>query len=160
MHRIIPLPRIIIVRLSLIPILLLMPAAAWGGPLPVEIDHGWVRAVPPSVTDSAAFMELKNNGDTPVRLTGGSTPIASMAMPMETTRKTVQGSEVLGMKGVDFIDIPAHGVQILKPGGDHLMLMNLSAHPHAGEMVSITLVFDPGHQSVTVRMPARVDAGQ
>jgi hypothetical protein len=109
------------------------------------------------MTDSAAFMRLENTSDEPLRLTGATTPLAAMAMPMATTRKTVQGVEVLGMKGVDFIEVPPHGERVLKPGGDHLMLMNLSAHPKPGEMVTVTLEFDPGHQKVTVQMPARID---
>jgi len=114
--------------------------------------------VPPSVTDTAVFMRLQNTGDEALRLTAASTPIARMAMPMATTRKQVQGTEVLGMKGVDFIEIPPHGDRVLKPGGDHLMLMNLSAHPRPGENVTVTLDFEPGHRTVTVEMPARIDA--
>ena len=116
-----------------------------------------MRAVPASMTDTAAFMRLENTGNEPLRLTGASTSIAGMAMPMATTRKTVQGVEVVGMKGVDFIEIPAHGERVLKPGGDHLMLMNLSSHPRPGEMVTVTLEFDPGHVKVTIQAPARID---
>jgi len=131
---------------------------AVAAPLPLKIEGAWLRAVPPSVTDTAVFMRLENTGDAPLRLTGGSTPIAAMLMPMETTREIVQGAEVLGMKGVDSIEIPAHGVCVLKPGGDHLMVMNLSAHPRAGETVPLILEIQPGHRTVTVEMAVRVDA--
>jgi copper(I)-binding protein len=137
--------------------LLLSNGALAGDGLPVKVEEAWVRAVPPSLTDTAAFMRLKNTGDVALRLTGVRTPIAGMAMPMETTRKMVQGVEVLGMKGVDFIEIPAHGERVLKPGGDHLMLMNLTAHPRPGEMVEVTLEFEPGHRAVTVEMRAQID---
>jgi copper(I)-binding protein len=123
----------------------------------VKVSDGWVRAVPPSVEDSAAFMLLTNTGDQAVRLTRATTPLAGMAMPMETTRQMVQGVEVLGMKGVDFIEIPPHAEVRLKPGGDHLMLMGLKSHPQPGAMVSITLQFQPGNQSVTVSIPAKID---
>jgi hypothetical protein len=138
-------------------VLLFSNGARAGDALPVKVVDGWVRAVPPSLTDSAAFMRLENTGDAPVRLTGGSSAIAGMAMPMETTRKMVQGVEVLGMRGVDFIEIPAHGERVLKPGGDHLMLMNLTGHPRPGEMVAVTLDFEPGHRKLTVLMPAKID---
>jgi hypothetical protein len=107
--------------------------------------------------DTAAFMRLQNTGDQPLRLTGGSTPIAGMAMPMGTTRKVVQGVEVLGMTAVDFIEIPPHAEQVLKPGGNHLMLMNLTAHPRPGDKVAVTLEFEPGHRKLTVEMPASID---
>jgi hypothetical protein len=129
-----------------------------GDPLPLKIDRAWVRAVPPSITDTAAFMRLQNTGDQPLRLTGGSTPIAGMAMPMGTTRKVVQGAEVFGMKGLDFIDIPPHSEHVLKPGGDHLMIMNLTTHPHPGDKVTVTLNFEPGHRKVTLEMLARIDS--
>ena len=128
-----------------------------GDALPLKIEDAWVRAVPPSLTDTAAFMRLENTGDTPLRLTGGKTPIAAMAMLMETTRKTAQGVEMLGMRGVDFIEIPAHGERVLKPGGDHLMIMNMTAPPRPGDMVEVTLEIEPGHRTVTVEMPARID---
>jgi len=139
---------------------LVATVALAGDGLPLKIDGAWVRAVPPSVSDTAAFFRVQNTGDAPLRLTGGSTPIAGMAMPMATTRKVVQGVEVLGMKSVDFIDIPPHGECVLKPGGDHLMLMNLTAHPRPGDPVTVTLDFEPGHRTVTVAMQARIDAAQ
>ena len=137
--------------------LLFSNGALAGDTLPVKVAEAWVRAVPPSLTDTAAFMRLENTGDAPVRLTGGKCRIAGMAMLMETTRKMAQGAEVLGMKGVDSIEIPPHGERVLKPGGDHLMLMNLTAHPRIGETVEVTLEFEPGHRTVTVEMPVRMD---
>jgi copper(I)-binding protein len=137
--------------------LLLSQTALASDPLPIKIEDGWVRAVPPSVTDTAAFMRIENTGDTPLRLTGGNCSIAGMGMLMKTTRQMVQGVEVLGMGGLDFIDIPPHSGHILKPGGDHLMLMNITSHPHPGDLVTVTLEFDPGHQTVTVQLPARID---
>ena len=138
-------------------VLLFSSGALAGDGLPVKVEEAWVRAVPPSLTDTAAFMRLENTGDVRLRLTGGSTAIAGMAMTMGTTRKMVQGAEVLGMKAVDFIEIPPHGERVLKPGGDHLMLMNLTAHPRPGEIVEVTLEFEPGHRTVTVQMRARID---
>ncbi len=140
----------------LLSLLFAYPALA-GDALPVKLDDAWVRAVPSSVTDTAAFMRIVNTGDAPLRLTGGGTPIAGMAMLMETTRKMVGGVEVLGMRGVDFIEIPPHGERVLKPGGDHLMLMNLTAYPRPGEMVRVTLNFEPGHHTMTVEMMAKID---
>ncbi len=130
-----------------------------GDSLPLKIEDAWVRAVPGSVTDTAAGMLLETRGDVPLRLTGAKTQIATMAMLMETTHKTVQGVDMQGMRDVDFIEIPAHGETILKPGGYHLMLMNMASHPQPGEIVPVTLEFEPGHRTVTVKMPARIDAG-
>jgi copper(I)-binding protein len=147
------------ILLLLATLLLSIPGRAADAP-PLTIKEAWVRAVPPSLTDTAAFMRIQNTGDTPVRLTGGKTPIASVAMLMQTTHSTVQGVEALGMAALDFIDIPPHSECVLKPGGDHLMLMNLSFHPRPGDIVSVTLLFEPGHQTLTLPMPAQLDAAK
>jgi copper(I)-binding protein len=138
--------------------LLLSSFAAQAAPPPITVKDPWVRAVPPSLTDTAAFMRIENTGDTSLRLTGGTSPIAAMAMLMKTTHKTVQGVEALGMGSLDFVDIPPHSECVLKPGGNHLMLMNLSSHPHPGDIVTVTLEFEPGHQTLTLQVPAQLDS--
>lgn len=152
-----PLRRSIPPALFVVALLLSMRAPA-DDALPVKVSDAWVRAVPPSLNASAAFMSVENTGDTPLRLTGGKASIAPMAMPMSTTHKFLNGADVLGMGELDYIEIPPHGVQVLKPGGYHLMLISLTAHPQPGDMVTLTLVFDPGHRKLTVTMPARLDA--
>ena len=148
-----------VARFRFLPLLLLLTTTAFAlDPLPIRVTDAWVRAVPASLTDTAAFMRIVNVSADPLYLTGGSSPIAGMAMPMGTTRKMVQGVEVLGMAGVDSIEIPPHGECLLKPGGCHLMLTNLSSHPHPGDMIQVTLNFEPGHRSLTVQVPAQIDA--
>jgi copper(I)-binding protein len=146
-----------VASLAVVLFLAAFPVFARQGPLPIRIEAAWVRAVPPSVTDTAAFMRIVNTGPEPIRLVGATTALASMAMPMATTRRTVDGVEVLGMKAVDGIEIPPYSGHELKPGGDHLMIMNLTAHPHPGDIVSITLKFEPGDRALSVQMPAKID---
>ncbi len=123
--------------------------------LPLKVTEAWVRAVPPVADGTAAFMTLVNDGDMPLRLTGGSTPIAKSVAPMITTKKEVSGTEVVGMEGVDALVVPAHGRCELKPGGNHLMIMGLVAHPKAGDTIKLTLRFDPGGKEITLDVPVR-----
>lgn len=123
--------------------------------LPLKVKDAWVRAVPPVSDATAAFMVLVNEGDKPLRLTGGSTPIAKSMEPMITTRKDVSGKEVLGMADVDALEIPPHGSCELKPGGNHLMIMGLLSHPKPGDKVTLTLRIDPGGQEVSVEAVVR-----
>ncbi len=127
-----------------------------GGP-PVKVEDAWMRAMPPSSSTTAAFMRLVNNGDQPLRLTGGATPVAGMVMPMITTRTKLNGEEVMGMKSVDALIIPAHGELKLAPGGDHLMVTQLKEHPKAGDKVKLTLHFEPGGQEITVEVPVAMN---
>ena len=125
------------------------------GELPVKIDGAWLRAMPPGSDATAAYMVLTNTGDQPLRVTGGSTPIAGMVIPMIGTRRTVDGKTVFGMKGTDALVIPARGTLELKPGGDHLMVMNLKSHPHPGDKVKFTIAFDGG--TVDLELPVSMD---
>ena len=120
---------------------------------PIKVEKAWVRAVPPVAEDTAAYMILTNTGTTPLKLTGGSTPIASMVHTMVTTRKTEDGKEAFGMQIVDGIEIPSGGQAVLAPQGDHLMLMGMTRHPKPGETVRLTLRFDPGAQEITLDLP-------
>jgi copper(I)-binding protein len=116
----------------------------------IEIKDAWVRAVPPSMDGTAAFFTILNHGAKPVRLVGGATSFARTVEPMVTTRRTEGGREVMGMKAVDFLEVPAGGEATLEPGGDHLMLMGLSEHPKRGETVTVTLRFSPGEKEMKV----------
>lgn len=120
---------------------------------PIKIEKAWVRAVPPVSEDTAAYMILINTGKEPLKFTGGSTSIAKMVHPMITTKRLENGKEVFGMDVVDGITIPAGGRAILKPRGDHLMLMGLTRPLKAGETVKITLRFDPGAREIALSLP-------
>ena len=136
--------------------ILFAAGASAGDPSPtLKIEDAWVRAMPPSAGNTAAYMTLINDGDKPVRLTGGSTPIAGSVSPMITTRKQVSGTEVLGMADVDALEIPAHGRCVLKPGGDHLMIISLKSHPKPGDHIQLTLHFEPGRKDITLDVAVR-----
>jgi copper(I)-binding protein len=120
---------------------------------PVEIENGWVRAVPPGAPATAAYMVIRNLGDAPLELTGGEVSFAETVKPMITLTKEVDGKEVRGMELVDALDIPAHGETLLEPGGDHLMLMKMVRVPAPGEIVEVTLIFEPGAERVTIKLP-------
>lgn len=124
---------------------------------PVKLEQGWVRAVPSSSGDTVAYMNLTNTSDQALRLTGGRTAIAEMAMLMVTTKKSINGHEVIGMKGVEELTIPAHGQLKLAPDGAHLMLMRLRKHPKPGEKVQLTLHFEPGGKEITADLPVALN---
>jgi periplasmic copper chaperone A len=131
----------------------LLADLALAGEPPVKITDAWIRAVPSSSSDTAAYMILTNESGKALRLTGGSTPIAQMVMPMVTTKKMVEGKEVMGMENVDSLIVPAGGRLTLSPGGDHLMLMTLKEHRKPGEKAKLTLHFEPGGGELTLELP-------
>ncbi|MFN8040609.1 MAG: copper chaperone PCu(A)C [Acidimicrobiales bacterium] len=60
------------------------------------------------------------------------------------TTGTTMGGGAMGMQEVSSIEIPAGGSVQLKPGGYHIMLMELAAPLKKGETVAITLTFEKG----------------
>jgi copper(I)-binding protein len=131
--------------------LTMQPGSHAGEPAPIMVVNAHVRAVPPISKETAAFMLIINNSDQAVRLVGGSTPIAGMAMPMITTHEDHGGSMAMGMKDMPFLTVPAHGKLELKSGGDHLMLTDLKGTPKEGDKVPLTLRFEPGPFEITVQ---------
>jgi copper(I)-binding protein len=64
---------------------------------------------------------------------------------------------VMKMRAVPKIDLPAGKTVELKPGGYHLMLMNLERPLRDGETVPVTLVFEgPDKKREEIRVNARV----
>lgn len=78
-----------------------------------------------------------------------SAPDSSGAQGMST----VPGSKMKTMRPVESIDIPAGGTVDLKPGGYHVMMMDLRADLTSGETVPVTLTFrDAGQVTVTAEV--------
>ncbi len=121
--------------------------------IPIKVENAWLQAVPPVAEATAAYMRIRNLGQSPLKLIGASSPIAAKIEPMITTRQERNGQEVMGMKSVDHLEIPAGGLLELKPGGNHLMVMGLTSHPKEGERVKLILRFAPGDQRLDVEIP-------
>jgi copper(I)-binding protein len=119
----------------------------------VKVENAWLQAVPPVAEATAAYMTIRNLSQSPLKLTGASSAIASKIELMITTRRPHNGQEIMGMESVDTFEIPPHGVLELKPGGNHLMIMGLAAHPKEGDRVKLTVQFAPGDQRLDVEIP-------
>ena len=119
----------------------------------LKIEDAWIRAVPPSSKTTAAFMTIINNSDRPVLITGGTCPVAQEIRPMITTK---QGNGVMGMALAESFDIPAKGKRVFEPGGDHLMLMNLTEVPKAGSTVPLVLTTESGGVKSHIHLDAPV----
>ncbi len=120
----------------------------------LRLEDAWVRWIPAPVPNTALYGVLVNPTDRDLRLVGATTTVARTAMPM-TTRKQDTGSKsgpVVSMVTVDALTIPAHGRLTLEPGGDHLMLMGLTAPLTEGTDVEVTLRFEDA-TTLKVRVP-------
>ncbi len=115
------------------------------------VEDPWIMALPPAAKDTAAFMTLVNAGTAAVRITGGQTDAAKKVSPMVSTHQ----DGATGMKDVPFIEVPAGGKAVLKPGGDHLMLLGLKEPLKAGQKIKLELTAEPGGKTITVEAVVR-----
>jgi copper(I)-binding protein len=118
----------------------------------------FVRLAPPGAQATGAFMVLKNNGDKDVKVVKASSPAARIA----ELHEHINDGGVMKMRPVAAIDIKAKGEAVLKPGGLHVMLIDLTAPMKEGDKIAITFGFDDGSSKqvdVPVMRPAPMPAG-
>jgi copper(I)-binding protein len=105
-------------------------------------------AEPVTLDVAAVYLTIRNNTGEADTLVGVETPIAAMA----NLHRMVGPSGAPQMRAVSGAEIPAHGQLQLRPGGLHLMLMNLVTLPHAGDTVDLSLEFQHAG-TIAVRVP-------
>lgn len=106
----------------------------------VAVQDPYVRLAPPNAPATGAFMVIKNNGDKDIKVVKAANPVSKVA---ELHTHLNEGG-VMKMRPVQAIDIKAKGEAVLKPGGLHVMLIDLKAPMKEGDVVPITLTFDDG----------------
>lgn len=112
----------------------------------LEISDGFARATAPMARVGAAFLTIRSLGPAD-RLVGFSTPVCNR--PELHTH--VADGDVMQMRRVAAIEVPAGGVARLEPGGAHLMMIDLNEQLQEGGLVALTLVFETaGEVAVTV----------
>jgi copper(I)-binding protein len=110
-------------------------ASAWAQ---VDIEKPWIRATAPGAKVAAGYMTVRNTSTQADRLIGGTSPMAAKV----ETHIHVKDGEILRMREVKGYDIPAKGVLELKPGGAHLMLVDIKQPLKEGDKVPVTLKFE------------------
>lgn len=110
-------------------------AAAQAQTTPVTAEGAWARATVQGQKASGAFMTLTARER--LSLVGVATPAAGVA---EVHEMKLEG-EVMRMRAVAALELPAGKPVELKAGGYHLMLLDLKAPLRAGTQVPLTLHF-------------------
>lgn len=105
-----------------------------------EIKDPWVKAIPPNMKMSAAYMTIVNNTDKKIELTSARSKVSEYVEIH--THKNVDG--VMKMRQIKSIIVKAKGKHILKPKADHLMLIQLKKPIKEGDVVDLELTFSNG----------------
>ncbi|MFO0010692.1 MAG: copper chaperone PCu(A)C [Betaproteobacteria bacterium] len=102
----------------------------------VEVGGAWVRPTVEGQLGTGAFMTLRSRE--PLRLVGASSAVAGV---VEIHEMALQNN-VMRMRAIEALPLPAGQPVELKPGGYHVMLMDLKRTLRAGEQVAIELQFE------------------
>ena len=128
-------------RLSILAAGLLFSAGVLAGAADnVSVQDPYVRLAPPNAAATGAFMVIRNTGDKDIKVVKADNPV-SKATELHTH---LNEGGVMKMRPVPAIEIKAKGEAVLKPGGLHVMMIDLKAPLKEGDSVPITLTFDDG----------------
>ncbi len=105
----------------------------------LKIEQPWSRATPPAGRVGAGYLNVVNRGPAPDRLVSASSPAAGR---VEIHEMRMDGSVMRMRELPGGLPVPAGESVVLKPGGIHLMLMELRAPLKQGGKVPMTLVFE------------------
>ena len=105
----------------------------------LTVTDPWAKAAEKGMT--AAFGTLVNSGSAPVTVVSATTSASSMTELHETVMKDGQ----MAMQPIEGgFEVPANGSLELKPGGNHIMIMDLTTPVKPGDEVTVTLTLADG----------------
>ena len=118
----------------------------------IKVENAYTRATAPGQQVAGGFLKIENKGSAD-QLVSASSPAAGEVQLHEMA----MDGNVMKMRQVKDIPVPANGSVELKPGGLHLMFMNIKAPLAAGETVPVKLKFAKAGE-VEVKMPVNSTA--
>jgi copper(I)-binding protein len=116
----------------------------------IVIGHPFSQTTLPGQPNGGAYLRLENQGGAD-KLLSATTPVSkSVEMHM-----TSMDGDVMRMRQVDAIELPANKLVDLKPGASHIMLVGLKAPLKEGDSFPMTLKFEKaGEVVVDVKVQA------
>jgi periplasmic copper chaperone A len=121
------------------------------------VKEAWVRGTVAQQMATGAFMQITSTQGG--RLVSASSPVAGV---VEIHEMSMEGN-VMKMRPVAGVDLPAGKPVELKPGGYHVMLMDLKQQAKVGERVALTLIIegkDGKRETIAVNAPVKsLDTG-
>lgn len=118
----------------------------------LSVKDAWVRGTVPQQKATGAFGQITSVQG--ARLVSATSPVAGV---VEIHEMAMEGN-VMKMRAVTALDLPAGKPVDLKPGGYHLMMLDLKSTLKAGDLVPITLVVegaDKKRETVELSLPVR-----
>ena len=133
-------------------ILAALALAAAAASAQTSVKDGWVRSTVEPQKATGAFMQITSPQGG--KLVGAQSPVAGVT---EVHEMAMEGN-VMKMRAVSALELPAGKAVELKPGGYHVMLMDLKQQLKEGETVPVTLVVqgkDGKQETIEVKAPVK-----
>jgi len=118
-------------------------------PTGLKVVAAWARATPGGAKIGAAYLEIQGAPDGDDKLLGASSPVAGAV----ELHDHIKDGGIMRMRRVEVIPVPAGKKVTLKPGGLHLMLVELKAPLVEGDAFDLTLTFE---KAGTIKVSAPV----
>jgi periplasmic copper chaperone A len=135
----------VVLPTGLLALVMALPAVAQ-----VRVKEPWVRGTVAQQKATGLFAQVTStNGG---KLVAASSPVAGV---VEIHEMAMEGS-VMKMRAIPGLDLPAGKPVDLKPGGYHVMLMQLKQQLKPGDTVPVTLVIESGGKRESVEVKATV----
>ncbi|MEK7245054.1 MAG: copper chaperone PCu(A)C [Pseudomonadota bacterium] len=115
----------------------------------VTVENPFARPSVGAAGAGAAYMTIRNQGPAD-RLIAVSTPAARVA----ELHTHIREGDVMRMRKIEAIEIPAHAAVNLAPGGLHVMLMGLHQPLKTGDTFAVTLAFEKAG-AIAVQVPVK-----
>ncbi len=119
----------------------------------VLVTDPWIRAMPPRMPVTAAFMTVQNLTAQPLSLIAVESPAFGR---IELHRTEIDAQGLARMVAQNQFVLPPHGSLSLAPKGNHLMLYQPQQPLQPGTQLPLTLIFAEGQRVV---VQAEVKAG-
>ncbi|HEX2555572.1 MAG TPA: copper chaperone PCu(A)C [Microvirga sp.] len=104
----------------------------------IVVREAWSRATPGGAKVGAGYLVAENAGSAPDRLVGAEAEVAGRV----EIHETVESGGVARMQPVDAVAAAPGGRITFRPGGHHLMLVDLKRPLKQGERFAGALLFD------------------
>jgi copper(I)-binding protein len=119
-------------------------------------ENVWIRALPASQPNTAAYLTVANRGKDAVAIVGASADVARKT-EIHTTREVDGYLRMEKLPGLALA--PEESLELI-PGGTHLMLFDLVYTPVPGDEINVCLLLDSGDEICAVAQVRKVDPGR
>tara|TARA_A100000164_G_C21442687_1_gene556250 strand:- start:98 stop:559 length:462 start_codon:yes stop_codon:yes gene_type:complete len=100
------------------------------------IDSGWIRLLPSSIENTAAYMKITNSGDEAIEISNVQSLIAQRA----ELHRSYYKNGLMQMRHLESLTIPAQSSIAMTSNGIHIMLIGLKQSLEHGQLYEVCLI--------------------